>query len=136
MTTNPSLFLMLCRSAGSSIIKATYGYSVTTDDDYFILMVQQLFEASSAMARPGSWAVDSYPICQCRSNTIFAPILIAVILVQYLPQWFPGGGFRKPVAKLKGLIDISISTLYNWVIDELVRHFRPVTPDSNSLCDN
>ncbi|CUA68607.1 O-methylsterigmatocystin oxidoreductase [Rhizoctonia solani] len=73
---NPDhLILELNRFAASFIMKATYGYSIVSDNDPYIMASDEAFK--SLVTGSGGHLVDSYPV------------------LQHLPSWLPGMGFKR-----------------------------------------
>ncbi len=62
-TESPSA-LILCRSfAASTILKATYGYSLkTTETDPLVKEVEELMIIFGSAMRPAEWLVDAVPV--------------------------------------------------------------------------
>ncbi|KAL0070241.1 hypothetical protein AAF712_002733 [Marasmius tenuissimus] len=64
------------RNAGALIMKVAYGYTVTDKEDYYIRLVERHFEIlEETLSLP--YMIEFFPI------------------LQYLPSWFPGLGFRR-----------------------------------------
>ncbi|EUC61304.1 cytochrome P450 family protein [Rhizoctonia solani AG-3 Rhs1AP] len=74
---NPdNLILELNRFAASFIMEATYGYSIVSDNDPYIMASDEAFKSLMTGSR-GDYLVDSYPF------------------LQHLPSWLPGMGFKR-----------------------------------------
>lgn len=67
---------MPTRFAGGIILKIAYGWTVADNDDFFVTLIQQTFNAHTYVARPGYWLVDSYPIRTSPLATLSFTILI------------------------------------------------------------
>lgn len=65
------------RNSSAVIMKIAYGYSVEKDNDHFVAIAEEALRVGSLAGAPGRWLVDSFPI------------------LQYLPEWFPGCGFKR-----------------------------------------
>lgn len=65
------------RNAGAVILNIAYGWTVTSNDDYFVNLMEESFALSSAVSRPGRWLVDVFPI------------------LRFVPSWFPGASFKR-----------------------------------------
>ncbi|TFY81323.1 hypothetical protein EWM64_g2686 [Hericium alpestre] len=64
------------RNAGAVILKVTYGWTVESDDDYFVELIRRGFELTTKLSRPGRFLVDSLP------------------WLRFVPEWVPGAGFK------------------------------------------
>ncbi|TDL15041.1 cytochrome P450 [Rickenella mellea] len=63
--------------AGSLILKVVYGYRAAPKNDAWIKLSQHVMKSFASASKPGAWLVD------------FIPAL------RYVPEWFPGAGFRR-----------------------------------------
>lgn len=78
------------RQSASVILKLTYGYSAELHTpDPLIELMSRVLEHASEVVIPFAWAVDIFPF------------------VSYLPEWFPGGGYKRTVREWRGLLDAS-----------------------------
>ena len=50
-------------------MKIAYGYTVDSDDDRFLDIVEEGNSLADRFAAPGRWLVDYYPICEFFSNS-------------------------------------------------------------------
>jgi len=64
----------------SVVFQVTYGHNVESSDDSMVKQAEQVMDDWAAAVKPGAFLVDSLPF------------------LQYVPDWFPGTGF-KAVAK-------------------------------------
>ncbi|CAE7105448.1 unnamed protein product [Rhizoctonia solani] len=71
-----NLILELNRFAASFIMKVTYGYSIISDNDPYIMASDEAFK-SLITGSSGNYLVDSYPF------------------LQHFPSWLPGMGFKR-----------------------------------------
>ena len=55
----------------------TYGYKVAEGNDPYVDLVNEVMEHFAASSAPGAFLVDIIPI------------------LRFLPEWFPGAGFKK-----------------------------------------
>ena len=51
-------------SAGSSILRVAYGYTVKGDDDPLVKIVEEAMIGFSKASEPGSFLVDRFPFCK------------------------------------------------------------------------
>lgn len=79
-------------SFSTSIISAVvYGYEVLSDDDPYLQLSRESGYALSHCGPPNGTPVDLFPICMSRS--ILAIHVCSLLIVRYLPSWFPGTFF-------------------------------------------
>ncbi|KAJ3516119.1 hypothetical protein NLJ89_g1327 [Agrocybe chaxingu] len=69
--------------AGETIMCVAYGLNVQPKDDPYIAMAEQGAHTLEAAAIPGAFLVDDLP------------------LLKYVPDWFPGAGFKKKAQEWK-----------------------------------
>lgn len=55
------LFLIPIRSVGSTVIKATYGYSTQMYDDPLVKIAEKAMQGFSEASEPGAFMVDRFP---------------------------------------------------------------------------
>ncbi|KAJ7810955.1 cytochrome P450 [Mycena olivaceomarginata] len=67
----------LKQMAGEVIISVTYGINVQPADDPYVALAEEAIKSLSYARVPGRFIVDSIPI------------------LKYLPEWFPGGQFKR-----------------------------------------
>ena len=94
------LFTFNSRStSGAVILSATYGIDVKSTDDPFLNANLEATHAITTAMIPGKFLVDTIPICVCLySQMAFYKQLTTLWVVRYIPDWFPGTGF-KAIAK-------------------------------------
>ncbi|KAH8690781.1 cytochrome P450 [Talaromyces proteolyticus] len=61
----------------TAVLKMTYGYSVSDNDDPLLALADQALAEFSKAAMPGAWLVDIIPA------------------LKFIPEWMPGAGFKK-----------------------------------------
>ncbi|KZT41671.1 cytochrome P450 [Sistotremastrum suecicum HHB10207 ss-3] len=99
---DPENFLLHTRStASAAIMKVTYGYTPSKENDYFVNLIREWMASFVDAGRPGLWLVDTYPF------------------LQYLPRWFPGAEFLAIAEKQKRMNETILSTPINWVKNEM-----------------
>jgi len=65
------------KCASAIVMSMAYGYTVVGDDDPFIRLVGTVMDEFSIVATPGAFPVDTFPI------------------LRYIPEWLPGGRWKK-----------------------------------------
>ncbi|KAF9474971.1 cytochrome P450 [Pholiota conissans] len=81
---------------GVIILRATYGYYVTSPDDYILQLGRKGIECFSRTSAPGRYLVDMIPA------------------LQYLPSWMPGADFLKEAAEMRTLLHEVANAPYHW----------------------
>ncbi|KAL4246397.1 cytochrome P450 family protein [Abortiporus biennis] len=77
---NPESFMQDIRHmAGKIILRITYGFDIKPDNDPYVGIAERALYATARVVNPGSYLVDSVPI------------------LRFIPEWLPGGGFKKDV---------------------------------------
>ncbi|KAK0495455.1 cytochrome P450 [Armillaria luteobubalina] len=57
----PIWILSVCRNSGAIVLDVTYGWPVTSDDDYFVSIMEEAFSLQRQMTQPGRWLVEEIP---------------------------------------------------------------------------
>ncbi|KAF7324453.1 Cytochrome P450 [Mycena sanguinolenta] len=91
----------LRRNAASVIMRIAYGYSVTRHDDHFVVVAEEHMRIGSQAGAPGRWLVDSLPF------------------LQYLPEWFPGAGFKRQAREWSEQMYSQFLEPHNWVKQQM-----------------
>ncbi|KAK0472806.1 cytochrome P450 [Armillaria novae-zelandiae] len=65
------------RNSGAIILDVTYGWPVTSDDDYFVSLMEEAFYLHGQITQPGRWLVEEIP------------------LLRFVPSWMPGAHFKR-----------------------------------------
>ncbi|KAL1681124.1 cytochrome P450 [Schizophyllum commune] len=86
--------------AGDLILRVTYGY-VSKGYDPMIKMAEEITDAASEFGAPGKWLVDIFPV------------------LRYVPDWFPGTGWKQAVKEQHDNVQKLINTPYEWVKQEM-----------------
>ena len=94
-------------------MRVAYGIELDEHNDKYFEIVERIGMVGETIAAPGRFPVEALPI------------------LNYLPSWFPGGGFKKFGAEGRALIHSSLNTLYRTAVDGLVRENHPSTNDVN-----
>ncbi|KAI0026465.1 cytochrome P450 [Vararia minispora EC-137] len=89
------------RNAGTVIIETSYGWTVNSDGDYFVNLMEEGFKVQAEVARPGRWLVDMFPfLC-------------------FLPSWFPGAGFKHKAAKYREEFSRVDRIPHDWAMEQI-----------------
>lgn len=98
--------LTLVQSVTSAVaMSVAYGYEITSSEDPFIEMAEEAMAMLSNATSPGAILVNALPI------------------LQYLPAWFPGAGFKRFANKCRGLTDQMRDGTFEAVKKKMVRSF-------------
>lgn len=69
-------------------------------------------------SRPGKWLVDSFPFRQCtNSRSTLNPDLRPA--VRFLPEWFPGAGFKIKAKEWSQTLYEQSLEPHNWVKEQI-----------------
>ena len=96
---------------GALVMDMTYGLNITNNEDQFL---RALVEATEIIARvliPGASLVDIIPMRASHigydKNT--KPPNLQFIPVKYVPEWFPGAGFKTLARVTREKFDVAIN---------------------------
>ena len=84
-------------------MQVTYGIELTEPDDEYFQMVEGIAAVGESISVPGKFPVEALPS------------------LQYLPAWFPGGGFKTFSEDAKVYLHDCLNKLYETATDGLVR---------------
>lgn len=90
-------------TAGSLILKMSYGYDVQEDGDPCVEAVGLALDQFSKLSQPGAFLVDVAPV------------------LRYVPSWLPGAGFKKTAEMWHKTLMEAVDMPYNLVKRRLVR---------------
>ncbi|KAG2102493.1 cytochrome P450 [Suillus discolor] len=102
-------------TAGAIILRISYGYEVTKNDDPFVDLADRGLDLFSRSTAPGAFVADSMPF------------LIKA------PEWFPGAGFKRLVHDWRKIVEEMVFTPYNFVKDQMAAGIAPESFTSNLL---
>ncbi|KAL0567928.1 hypothetical protein V5O48_014070 [Marasmius crinis-equi] len=117
LQTPGNLFQHLRRNAAFVIMKVAYGYTISDYKDHFVELSEEIVKVGSLAQAPGKWLVDAIPI------------------LRYLPDWFPGAGFKRQ-AKIWGEYAYSMSLEpHQWVKNQMEKGLAEPSFSSNLMQD-
>ncbi|KAJ7174180.1 cytochrome P450 [Mycena crocata] len=93
------------KTTGAIVLRIAYGYQITENEDPFL----EMFDI-----RAGIFA---------RSTQQAAFLVNIVPALRYLPEWFPGGGFRTTAKKWTRLVQNSVNAPHDYVKQQMVFSF-------------
>ncbi|KAK0452037.1 cytochrome P450 [Desarmillaria tabescens] len=67
----------LRRNAGAVVLDLAYGWPVTSDDDYFVSLMEEAFALHKQVVQPGRWLIEVMPF------------------LRFVPSWMPGAHFKR-----------------------------------------
>ncbi|KAH8988659.1 hypothetical protein EDB86DRAFT_2808285, partial [Lactarius hatsudake] len=83
-------------------LRITYGYKPTTKDNSLVHITDEAMDRLNMLLSPGLFAVD------------FLPFL------QYIPEWFPGGGFHKLAHEWWHILFNMTDKSYEFMLEQMV----------------
>ncbi|KAJ7123980.1 cytochrome P450 [Mycena crocata] len=83
--------------AGDVILSTVYGIDERPENDPYLDIAEKALHAMAATANSGAWLVDTFP------------------LLQYLPEWFPGAGFKRKAREWRKSVLALPEVPYNFV---------------------
>ncbi|KAI1788998.1 cytochrome P450 [Ganoderma leucocontextum] len=96
-----SLSLEIKKLAGTIIVMIAYGYKSSGDDDLIINTVDKSMEDFGTIFAPGAFMADAFPF------------------LRHIPDWFPGAGWKKAVAKHRETFVAMVELPYMWVREQM-----------------
>ncbi|KAJ7511350.1 cytochrome P450 [Mycena galericulata] len=89
------------RNAAAVIMKVTFGYSISGDDDHFVSVAEQASKISGWAMTPGRWLVDYWSI------------------LRFIPAWFPFAHFQSQGAEWRTILNSLSEVPHNWVKSQI-----------------
>ena len=90
-------------------MEMTYGISIVNNENRFLRATAVAVEILSRVLVPGAFLVDSIPIrASHRVPKNLTWRCLDPALVKYVPEWFPGAGFKTTVREVQEVLDISV----------------------------
>jgi len=88
----------------------TYGIDVESADDRFLSANLDAAHALAAMLIPWKFLADIVPIraCLC-AKIVISNHLTDLLIVRYVPDWFPGTGFKASAKEVREKFKISVN---------------------------
>jgi len=112
-------------------LSIAYGIDSKSADDRFLKANIEASHAVSATLVPGKWLVDVIPIRECLyAQTVTHKHLAYLSIVQYIPDWFPGMGFKVHAKEVREKFRISVEGPF-----EYVKNAMKVRPQSGPTLD-
>ena len=96
-------FTHLDRTAGTTIMKMTYGYKVQADLDPIIELVDTAMQQFSLATAPGAFLVDVFPA------------------LRRMPSWFPGAMWKRVIPSWQKTLMDMVDIPYDFVTSRMVR---------------
>ena len=94
---------------GAAILSATYGIDVKSIDDPFLEVNLTASRAWAATMVPGKFLADTIPIRgSFQSQTATYRRLTTPWIVRYVPDWFPGTGFKALAHEVRDKFKVSL----------------------------
>ncbi|KAF2501128.1 cytochrome P450, partial [Lophium mytilinum] len=109
----------LRREAGAFILKVTYGYSILPEEiDPLVSLSESALDWFVYSTLPGKWLVDFFPF------------------MRHIPEWFPGGGFKKAAREVHAHVDEVIEKPLAFTIHQRKQNNHVPSYASDLLDDN
>jgi hypothetical protein len=98
-------------------MSVTYAYDVKESGDHVVAIADELLTLASESMLPGALLVNDLPACWW-SNFVW--IVLTHSIVQCLPDWFPGTGFKRRAQYGRKLSHEMVNAPFNMVKEDLV----------------
>ena len=103
-------------------MRIAYGYRVKESNDPFLTDVEVAVEQFSLSTAPGGFLVNLVPARLYLFDVIRRKVFSNSWIVQHLPAWFPGAGFKHTAALwAESLVDM-VEQPYQFVKQQMVDH--------------
>ncbi|EED81970.1 predicted protein [Postia placenta Mad-698-R] len=92
---SPNDFRLHSRFIAAILFQITHGQQIENFDHILVKLAEQVNEDFSHVVRPGSFLVDTIFVSMSTSHASSSSFnLMTAFVVQYLPSWIPGMGFK------------------------------------------
>jgi hypothetical protein len=89
------------RNAGAVVLKITYGWAVTSNDDKLVKRMQEAAHIGAEILRPGRWLVEIFP------------------LLRFVPSWMPRAGFKRTAISAGQRLRETDTFPFNWTKEQI-----------------
>jgi hypothetical protein len=96
-------------------LSVTYGIDVKSIDDQFLSASLEASDALESAVLPGKFLVDAIPIRACVCIVQRVTHLMDPWTVRYLPDWFPGTGFKAVAKEARDKYEIAVDGALEYV---------------------
>jgi hypothetical protein len=104
-----------------------YGIDIKSVDDRFLKASIEASHAITAVVAPGKFLADIIPIrAYLCAQTVTYKYLTGLPIVRYIPDWFPGTGFKALAKEARDKYKISVDGPFDYV-----KNAMKVRPQSN-----
>lgn len=107
------------------MLKIAYDYDIASDGpDHLVELADMLVKTIfSEASQAGRWLVDIIPACMSLPLLRSPPSCISdtSLTVKYVPEWFPGAGFKKTARVWKTVANDFYETGFKFVKHQIVR---------------
>ncbi|KAH7916689.1 cytochrome P450 [Hygrophoropsis aurantiaca] len=103
------------KTAGAIILRISHGYEVKEHNDPFIELADVAVNQFSASTATGAFMVDIMPS------------------LMYVPEWFPGAGFKRKAREWHATLEQMVAQPYQFVKDQMAAGIAPKSFTSNLL---
>ncbi|KAJ7639239.1 cytochrome P450 [Roridomyces roridus] len=95
---NPNMWRHLAfKFAGTAVLNVTCGYQPKDENDSFLQLADESMRHFSELTGANAFAVDTFPF------------------LRYVPEWFPGAGWKKKIGPYRATRQAAIDAPFNWV---------------------
>jgi len=105
------------------ILNVAYGWQVTSNDDYFVRLMEEAFSIHNAINKPSGWLVEFFPIRRfLRTLGAVSRILLMSfpLPVRFLPSWFAGNTYKRRAAYFKHRMWDIDNVPHRWAKEKIV----------------
>ncbi|KAJ7639248.1 cytochrome P450 [Roridomyces roridus] len=85
------------RFAGAIVLNVTFGYQLKDENDPLLKLIDVAMKQFSELTGVNAFAVDTFPF------------------LRYVPEWFPGAGWKKKIIPYRAALQASLDTPLDWV---------------------
>ncbi|KAJ7639244.1 cytochrome P450 [Roridomyces roridus] len=95
---NPNMWRdFVFKFAGTTLLNVTCGYQPKDENDSFLQLADESMKQFSELTGANAFAVDTFPF------------------LRYVPEWFPGAGWKKKINPYRATCQAAIDTPFIWV---------------------
>ena len=102
----------------------SHGYQVQDDHDRFVQNAENGLLIFGQSTTPGAYLVDVLPVRRSQLRGTMANTERCI--VRYIPEWFPGAGFKSAARKWKEEVQEMVDQPHRWVKEQMVCYFGPI----------
>jgi len=101
-------------------MEIAYGLDIRSHEDKYLQAAERAMDHAQEAMVPGAFLVDTFPIRSSSPQSLGPYTLLTIYLeVKYVPEWFPGAGFKRFAKETRRLSELAVDGPLEYVKEAL-----------------